>query len=544
MEMKFLLGCFILTACSIVDIPQTSQQSNLVPSSLNDITEAIKDFDIDDTEDNYFTEELSEEPAIDNRFYKKISITVSNSMKIRDVFMQLAKLAGVNIFIIPEIEGGVSFEAKDRPFIDILKDICSSCFLKYSINGNSVKIENDAPMTQIYNLQFLNIQRETQSSVSISTDIFMNQSILNNGTNKSDSNDNSLNGSNSVISGTIKNDFWTEVEQNLKNIVGEDGTVSIHRQGGLVTVQAPQFKQEEVRKYINVLKDATESQVLIEAKILEVNLKKEFKNGINWNILRNGGATLVKDYSDRTGLVSFGINRNNLNIIAGLIEQFGAVKTLSSPRITVLNNQSAILKVAQNDVIYIPELQRQYSSVSDSRGSDFLTTTLHTVPIGLIMSVQPSIDKKNNTILLNLRPTISRVAGYKEVPYFYQQTTGTPSNSSTTLSSGGTQTQRVPIIDVREMDSVLKLKSGQFVVMGGLMQEMSRNNRNGLPGLSELDFIAGENDKGTDITELVIFLKATILKNKKKCHHEADKRLYDKFANDPRPLRFNHEKQK
>ncbi len=544
MEMKFLLGCFILTACSIVDIPQTTQQSNLVPSSLNDITEAIKDFDIDDTEDNSSTEEVTEESAIDNRFYKKISITVSNSMKIRDVFMQLAKLAGVNIFIIPEIEGGVSFEAKDRPFIDILKDICSSCFLKYSINGNSVKIENDAPMTQVYNLQFLNIQRETQSSVSISTDIFMNQSILNNDTNKSNSNDNSSNGSNSIISGTIKNDFWTELEQNLKNIVGEDGTVSIHRQGGLVTVQAPQLKQEEVKKYINLLKEATESQVLIEAKILEVNLKKEFRNGVNWNILRNGGATLVKDYSDRTGLISFGINRNNLNIIAGLIEQFGAVKTLSSPRITVLNNQSAILKVAQNDVIYIPELQRQYSSVSDSRGSDFLTTTLHTVPIGLIMSVQPSIDKKNNTILLNLRPTISRVVGYKEVPYFYQQTTGTSSNSLTTLSSGGTQTQKVPIIDVREMDSVLKLQSGQFVVMGGLMQEMSRNNRNGLPGLSQLDLIAGENEKGTDVTELVIFLKATILKNNKKHHHEADKRLYNKFANDPRPLRFNNEKQK
>ena len=544
MEMKFLLGCFILTACSIVDIPQTTQQSNLVPSSLNDITEAIKDFDIDDTEDNSSTEEVTEESAIDNRFYKKISITVSNSMKIRDVFMQLAKLAGVNIFIIPEIEGGVSFEAKDRPFIDILKDICSSCFLKYSINGNSVKIENDAPMTQVYNLQFLNIQRETQSSVSISTDIFMNQSILNNDTNKSNSNDNSSNGSNSIISGTIKNDFWTELEQNLKNIVGEDGTVSIHRQGGLVTVQAPQLKKEEVKKYINLLKEATESQVLIEAKILEVNLKKEFRNGVNWNILRNGGATLVKDYSDRTGLISFGINRNNLNIIAGLIEQFGAVKTLSSPRITVLNNQSAILKVAQNDVIYIPELQRQYSSVSDSRGSDFLTTTLHTVPIGLIMSVQPSIDKKNNTILLNLRPTISRVVGYKEVPYFYQQTTGTSSNSLTTLSSGGTQTQKVPIIDVREMDSVLKLQSGQFVVMGGLMQEMSRNNRNGLPGLSQLDLIAGENEKGTDVTELVIFLKATILKNNKKHHHEADKRLYNKFANDPRPLRFNNEKQK
>ena len=89
---------------------------------------------------------------------------------------------------------------------------------------------------------------------------------------------------------------------------------------------------------------------------------------------------------------------------------------------------------------------------------------------------------------------------------------------------------------------MLKLQSGHVVVMGGLMRETSSNNRNGLPGLSPLDVIAGDNEKGTDVTELVIFLKATILK--KKHHHDADKRLYDKFADDPRPLRFKDEKKK
>ncbi len=291
-----------------------------------------------------------------------------------------------------------------------------------------------------------------------------------------------------------------------------------------------------MQEYIHLLKEATESQVLIEAKILEVNLNSEFRNGINWNILRNGEATLIKDYSDRTGLISFGINRNNLSVVSGLIEKFGAVKTLSSPRITVLNNQSAVLKVAQNDVIYIPELQRQYGSVADGRGSDFFTTTLHTVPIGLIMSVQPSIDRKNNTILLNLRPTISRVESYKEIPYFYQQTNNNISENASI------QTQKVPIIDVREMDSVLKLRSGQIVVMGGLMREVSKNNRNGLPGFSELDFLMGATEKKTDVTELVIFLKATILRNRH--YHKADEKLYGKFANDPRPLKFNNEEHK
>jgi general secretion pathway protein D len=198
-----------------------------------------------------------------------------------------------------------------------------------------------------------------------------------------------------------------------------------------------------------------------------------------------------------------------------------------------LNNQSAILKVAQNEIIYIPELHRQYATVSDNRSTDFLSTTIHTIPIGLIISVIPSVDKKSNTILLNLRPTISRISGYKEVPFFYQTAT-------IAANSGGQNVQyhKIPIVDVRELDSVLKLNSGQVAVMGGLMQESSGNNRDGLPGFRKADFLFGNNEKSTHITELVIFLKATILRKKSKLHHEADKKIYNRFADDPRPLKF------
>lgn len=525
--MKRLIFCFLAVGCSIVDIPRTPQQKNLVPSSLDTITDPIYDNEL--SEETDITFETENEKPLDPSFFRKVSITVSKSMNLRDVFIQLAKKANVNVFITNDVEGGISFEAKNRPFIDILKDICSSCTLKYTINGNSVKIENDTPFTKIYSLQFLNIERETQSSVSTSTDVFMNQSILKDGESiKTDSKDN---GSSSIVSGVIKNDFWSELELNLKNIIGEEGTVTVHKQGGLVTVQAPQFKQEEVQKYIDLLKEATESQVLIEAKILEVNLSDKYQNGINWGIFRGDGTTFQKLYSNNDkGLISFGVDKNNLNIIANIIERFGAVKTLSSPRITVLNNQSAILKVARNEIIYLPEIQRRYASATTGRDTEFITTTLHTIPIGLIVAVQPSIDVKNKTILLNLRPTISRVNEYKKVPYLFQTTNGT------TFIPPEIKEQEIPIVEVKEMDSVLKLNSGQVAVLGGLMKEESANNRSGLPWLSELDPVVGENRKNTRVTELVIFLKATILRKRK--HHAADKRLYEKFANDPRPIKF------
>ena len=177
MSMRLVLSCLMLAGCSIVDTPLTTQQRNLSPSSLSDITTSLNDFAFDEEEEEVVAHSDGNIEKLDSRFYTKLSVTISSSMNLRDVFWKLAKLAGVNVFVVPELDSGVSFEAKNRPFLDILKDICSSRNLKYTINGNSVKIEHDSPMTQVYNLQFLNLHRETQSSVSISTDIFMNKSL-------------------------------------------------------------------------------------------------------------------------------------------------------------------------------------------------------------------------------------------------------------------------------------------------------------------------------------------------------------------------------
>jgi general secretion pathway protein D len=527
----------LLVGCVKTDGPRTPQQRNLDPKAFELLSRPIDDpaFDADVSEP--WEEDFDPEPVIHENFYKQISIAVTENMKMREALTQMANLAGVNVFIVQDVEGSISFVAKNRPFLDILKDICGGAGLKYSINGNSVKIEYDSPLLKVYNVQFLNIQRDTQSSVSISTDIFASQSVSTRGDSGTPNSSAAVNnGSSSFVEGKTKNDFWSELEGALKIIVGEgDGSyVSLHRQGGLVTVYTTQTKQEEVRKYLRLLKDTTESQVLIEAKILEVNLSDEYKNGINWNVLRRGGFSIRKDF-DNTGLFAAGIDMENLSVMVGLVERFGAVKTISSPRITVLNNQSAILKVAKNEVIYLPELQRQYATVSDNRSTDFLSTTIHTIPIGLVMSVQPSVDRKSNTILLNLRPTISRIADYKKVPFFYNTTVRAADGNNNVPQ---VQSQEIPIVDVREFDSILKLHSGQIVVMGGLMQEKSRNSREGFPQLREIDFLIGSNAKTTDVTELVIFLKATILHRKSKMHHAADKKVYDAFASDPRPWRL------
>jgi general secretion pathway protein D len=521
-----------------LETERTPQQRGLNYEMFNTLSTPMEDWDFPKEESevgNGDSDENEDDFVIGENFYRKISISATDRMETREILTQAAELAGINIFISQEIGGGVSFSARDRPFIDILKDICSTSGLRFTIDGSSVKIELDSPMVKIYQISSLNMQRDTQSTMTISTDTF-GRSMMSDG-NGDDTMEKSAahNGSNNTISGSVKNDFWSEVESSLKAMVGEmDGCyISVHRQAGLITVCTTKCKHREVQKYIKLLREASESQVLIEAKILEVNLKDEFKNGINWSIFHDGREIASRQY-DTSGLFSLGINKKNLGIISGFIENFGAVKTLSSPRITILNNHSAVLKVAQNEVVYVPEFQKQYNGRNSDNVTDLLSTNMKSIPIGLIITVHPSIDVKKNTVLLTIRPTISKIVRYKEIPFLFNNYT------KQTDTYTGPQMQKIPIVDVREMDSVLKLRSGQIVVMGGLMHEKSTNVREGLPGFSstKLDFLTSEKNKETEITELVIFLKATIMNGKMPAYHKFDEKIYDKYSADPRKLNF------
>jgi general secretion pathway protein D len=296
----------LLLGCVSVDDAIVPQQKNLDPKIFNTISSPVDDFISDLDTEEFLEDEIDREPIINENFYKPISISVTKNMKMREVLTQMANLAGINIFIVHDVEGEISFSANNRPFLDILKDICSGADLKYSIDGNSVKIEIDTPTLKVYNVQFLNIQRDTQSTVSVSTDIFMNQAVGTKGETSTLGQSNN-NGSSSLIAGVTKNDFWQELEASLKIIIGENegSYLSLHRQGGLITVYTTQSKHNEVQKYLRLLKDTTESQVLIEAKILEVNLKDEYKSGINWSILPRRGVKLEKVFSRRQGWITF-----------------------------------------------------------------------------------------------------------------------------------------------------------------------------------------------------------------------------------------------
>ena len=484
-------------------------------------------------------------PVIPAALKNPVTLSTTESVPLKDVFFQIARQANVDLSIDPDVKGGVALHATHRPLIDIVRELCTLNHLRYKIENNILRIEPDKPYLLNYNAQFLSLTRQNQSRISVATDIFT--------TNEGQGNT-ADNGSNTLLTGETKNDFWAELESNLSTIlqnsdakeVGQDkSSYSLHKQAGIISVYGTQAQHQQVEHFLKLLRLSTSSQVLIEAKIVEVILKDEFKAGINWNLLKgdlvlqsplgdtitpgsfNKNATPVRD------VFTFGGSGKQLTEIVGLINKFGTVRTLSSPRLTAMNNEPGVIKVATNYVYFRINYNRDYGYDS-VREHEYVSSEIHTVPIGLIMVVHPSINLADGSIVLSLRPTISRVVDEKADP-------------AVAIVSKEAQQSYVPVVRKQEFESLVCMNSGEFIVMGGLMEEVAKNNQSGVPYLSEVPLLgnlAKAKSEDRVVSELVIFLKATIVDNKadtfvpvtESTVAPADTHLYENFALDPRPL--------
>ncbi len=299
---------------------------------------------------------------------------------------------------------------------------------------------------------------------------------------------------------------------------------------GVISVRATNKQHEKVQEFIDRVMGSARRQVLIEATIVEVRLNDSFQAGIDWSRLNNPGnsgfvfgQTLgSKGVNFNTTTGGFSVGENNAlglaptagfvagylnpisrigNIAASitLLKQFGDTKVLSSPKLMVLNNQTAVLKVVDNLVYFTVQAQQSQGTIVGGLPVVTVTTTPNTVPVGVVMSVTPQINDTGK-VNVNVRPTISRVLSFVRDPN--PQLLAIPS--------------QIPQIQVREMESILQIDSGNTAVLGGLMQDEIQRNSDKVPGLSDVPGVGkvftGKND-ATQKTELVIFLRPTVVPN-------------------------------
>lgn len=478
---------------------------------------------------------------------QKVSLSLSGKIPLRDAFFELARQAKINIILhgaFPKANS-IFYTANNQALADVLDTLCTSGGLRYYFEHDTIHICQDVPYFKTHNIQFLLGSRKTQTQVSIKTD------ILAEGLNShSKGNENgasiSLNSSHSV-------DFWEELEKNIALMLSkklssksESSTYSLNKYGGILSVYGTEKQHLMIAKYLTQLQRLVTTQILIEAKIIEIDLHDDYKGGVNWsafsvkapyvvNPLAQVGQTILENtvskktpitFSSNNGEYSFRMENTHLNVLAEFMANFGTVRTLANPRLAVINNQSAVLKVAHNEVFFELQLQdNQNISGSTTILNQKAQSRIQTVPIGLILYVHPSVNFETGEILVSLHPTISRIIGVKSDP-------------ATSLNSSNSVISEVPIVQIREMDSVIVARENQIIVTGGLMEERSENNTKEVPGLSDIPLLGHlfqtKNNK-RNMTELVILLKLSVINNQSNVM-PADKRLYECFTNDPRPI--------
>lgn len=528
-----------------------------------------------------------------------VSISVNQTIPLRDVLYEIAEQAQYDVELDPRIEGSIIFSARNRPLDMVIDRISQIAGLRYKFEDDMLRVELDTPYHEIYKINYLALTRQNTST--ISNDI----SIVSGDDGADTETGSAFTATNESIA-----DFWGELETNLTQIIesnrdtnrlatqrdprvtvapsnpapvqplamDEDGNIvesgpnvqvqapetvlnvdslpeeeqninpdeedpfaarfSLNRQGGLISVFAPERLHMQIASYLDELKKSVTSQVLIEAKVLEVTLNDEYSAGIDWNLAIGNAAGigfgpqaaggLVRGLLDVDGTLASNANANvtrgDFTAAIDAIERFGTVKALASPRLTVLNNQSAALNVAENVVYFEVEVD----ATTGDAGAAVLAvdTDARTVPEGVLINVQPAIDLEQGTISMAIRPTITSITGFTNDP--------NPQLVINNIQSP------VPNVNVQEFDSIIQMNNGQAVVMGGLIQDRVGSTRNATPVLGEMPMLGSlfrNQEDSVRKTELVVFLKATIVEGGNTIH-PTDKDLYRTFSDDRRPFRL------
>lgn len=543
-----------------------------------------------------------------------VSISVSQDVPLRDVLYELAEQADYDLELDPNIRGSVIFTARERPFDQVIERLSEIAGLRYKFSDDVLRVELDTPFNKTYKIDYLNYIRTStgavrndiavvsgdgadtgsrfQAAIESEADFWGEleanvQQILGNAANRSlrtsrDPRITAAQRNPDVATVAPQTDgagnvtvAAPDVSLNVQSLPvdGEDEggsrrggssrsgsdapefSFAVNKQAGLVTVFASERAQRELEEYLNKVRRSVTSQVLIEAKILEVTLQDQFAAGIDWNVLSllSGegtmrftgpvtGGTLVNpttmvanrpliDISSVSSATNSNFMAaflgNDIQAIVQAIQGFGTVKALASPRITVINNQSAVMNVATNRVFFEIDIDRTEASSNGPAQVD-IDSSIRNVPEGVIVNVIPSINLDENTVTMSLRPTITRVVSEKQDP-------------AVSFIAGDTGiVSLVPELNVQEMDSVIKVNSGQPIVLGGLLQDRAESTTESVPVLGEVPMIGNLFKKRGDSiskTELVILLKATIVEKGDNIH-AADKDLYRTFSGDRRPFKM------
>ncbi|MBP7202429.1 MAG: secretin N-terminal domain-containing protein [Propionivibrio sp.] len=501
---------------------------------------------------------------------------VVNNVKVQDLLFALARDAKLNVDIHPGITGSVTLNAIDQTLPQLLTRISKQVDMRFELDGPNLAVMPDTPYLKNYQIDYINIARDVTGTVSTNTQISTSavsnsnsggvgggntsriqienksknrfweslekniqdilqdtdkERILSRRTADSSASTASTGNANAEASSsqsstTRKTDTQTTERSQSKNTeanvssqtrakVDSSGefknyetvfasSVIVNAETGVISVRATSRQQGKVQEFLDRVMRSAKRQVLIEATIIEVNLNDNYQQGIDWtkaatqtgfSLTRASNTQNVTAATNPFSLVYRNIP-GGLNIVVDMLRGFGTTKVLSSPKLTVLNNQTATLKVSEDFVYFNVKQDVVAGSTSGTLSTTSTTTTPQSVSIGFFMSLTAQISD-NGTVTLNVRPSISSISDLKRDP-----------NPALTIAN------MVPQIRTREIESMLRVQSGDIAVLGGLMEDRMDNKSGRFPGAGDIPLL-GEifttRSNAASKTELVVVLRPTVI---------------------------------
>lgn len=478
---------------------------------------------------------------------------VVNNVRVQELLFALARDAKLNVDIHPGIAGTVTLNAIDQTLPQLLTRIAKQTDVRWELDGPNLVVMPDTPFLRTYRIDYINLDRVSTSTVAVSGNV-------GGGTGSSGGSGGGGNASSSSVTNRSENTFWKTLVENVKALLRETdkvipagasvpapaapaaaiaaaalgqqpaaapaqaaapaaataaasgptfveaASVISNPEAGILSIRATSRQHEKVQEFLDSVMTSAKRQVLIEATIVEVTLNSSYQRGIDWSILSRSSRGITLSQAGTvvggTGLFTGSIldpanTLGNLSATIRLLESFGNVRVLSSPKLSVLNNQVALLRVV-NDVVYFKVDSTTTGASATAGATVSVNTTPNTVAVGFVMSVIPQVGD-GDSVMLNLRPSMTRILSFVNDP-----------NPLLTIAN------RVPQLQRREMESIIKINNGQIAVMGGLIQDELQDTDDAIPGISRVPGLGALFDQRnrTNIkTELVVFLRPIIVKD-------------------------------
>jgi general secretion pathway protein D len=520
-------------------------------------------------------------PAVKPQTYS----VVVNEVPVKELLLALARDTKQNIDIHSGLQGLVSLNAVNETLPAILDRIAKQINMRYSVEGNTIIVSPDTPYVKTYRVNYVNTTRTVTSTINVTGEVGGTTSSAGTSSSPGGTSGTS-GGSKTEVTSKSNNDFWEQLRDNvqailvstrriatsaeekaesaqrekttrnealkaveaasragagaselLKNIltsapkppptlqttdIGKD--VIVNPISGTVTVLATAQQHQLIQRHLDSITNAVQRQVLIEATIVEVVLSEKYQGGIDWSRLAvTGGITFTQSLLGGfgAGLTALGNNFfqigytnpnsdvGNISVTVKLLQEFGNTRVLSSPKVMTLNNQTALLKAVDNIVYFEVNAQQGVTTASGTITAPTFNSMAKTVSVGVVMGVTPQVNE-DGRVTLTVRPTISRIIRQVQDP------------NPSLVVNGRQIPNLVPEIQVRELESVLQVGSGQTVILGGLMQDEIGFNRQQVPGADAVSggaSIGGPGDlfrfrdENARKSELVIFLRPTVISN-------------------------------